>query len=225
MRNDFLTIPDAPNYEINSEFVCRNKKTGRILKPMKDKRGKPCYRLRRVDGKVGCRSVKFLRRLAVAAVEMNSTFQLIPSLDYRYEINSKGIVRNAVTKKILKTKHSGKCVNIQFGGKCFSCAIADLLWEVHGRIIKRKYRPCPCSAENDTGKFFFPHMQACARFLAPKVFLSVGYIACSLARRKPIIEGWKITYYEQNPDNVKWDIDGLARLARRQQKLDKATGA
>lgn len=32
MRNDFLTVPQAPNYEINSEGFIRNKTTGKFLK-------------------------------------------------------------------------------------------------------------------------------------------------------------------------------------------------
>ena len=31
MRENFLTIPDAPRYEINSDLICRVKATGQIL--------------------------------------------------------------------------------------------------------------------------------------------------------------------------------------------------
>lgn len=40
-------------------------------------------------------------------------------------------------------------------------------------------------------------MKACARFLAPKLFFSVGWIVARLNRREPIIDGWKITYYKE----------------------------
>lgn len=44
MKDDFLTIPDAPNYEINSEFVCRNKNTGEIFKLETDMTAHPQMR-------------------------------------------------------------------------------------------------------------------------------------------------------------------------------------
>lgn len=38
MRNDWLTVPDAPQYEINSDLVVRNKLTGKTLTPIRLKR-------------------------------------------------------------------------------------------------------------------------------------------------------------------------------------------
>lgn len=37
MKNNFLPIPDAPNYEVNSQGLVRNIRTGKILKPYKCK--------------------------------------------------------------------------------------------------------------------------------------------------------------------------------------------
>ena len=219
MKEDFLPIPDAPNYEINSQLVCRNKKTGQILKPYMERYNETlCYSVRRANGRAFHRTPEFFRRVAEAAAT-DSTFEPIPSLDCRYEINNRGKVRNAKTKQIIQTKRNGKCVPVRAGGKYIMRSIADLLWEVHGQFIKRRFRPVPCSCENQHGKFFFTNLRDCARFLAPKVFYSVRWINCRLVRREPIIEGWKITYYENNFGNVKWNTVSLNALARHHLKM------
>ena len=197
--DDFLTIPEAPNYEINSEFVVRNKKTGRILKQQKDKWGYPCYSMSRPDHSAYCRSPKFLRRVALAANNKRSTYEPIPSLDNRYEINACGKVRNIKTKQVIKPKCNGKLICGQIGtGNYFCRAIADLLWEVHGIIKKRRFRPCPCSCYHTSSlrqdAIHFPHMAACARFLAPKVYLSFKTVKQYLCKRPPQIGEWKIIY-------------------------------
>ncbi len=220
MIENFLTIPAAPNYEINQWLVCRNKKTGYVLKRHKDKNGRAYYSMRTNDGKIYCRSPKFLRRVARAAAN-EDTFEPIPSLGYRYEINTYGAVRNARTKQILKTKRNGKSIALQIGtGKYFCRAIADMLWEVHGQIIKRRFRPQPCSAENHHGKYFFKTMKDCARFLAPKLFFSVCTVSNYLIRRRPSIGEWKITYLDEFPAEVNWNERGLGTFARRQSKLE-----
>ena len=197
MIENFLTIPDAPNYEINSQLVCRNKKTGRVLKIFFSKKGSPYYSLRTTGKRTTFkRSPETLRRLAAASAK--STFVPIPSLGGRYEINITGKVRNSRTKKIIKSKCNGKYYDFQIGGNYIGRATADLLWEVHGIIRERRFRPCPCSCENHQGKFFFQNMADCARFLSPKVFLGIRTVKNYLVRRDEAIEGWKITYLAQD---------------------------
>ena len=196
MKDDWLTIPDAPNYEINSQLICRNKKSGYILKPQKDKHGNPYYSTRTIDKKIYCRSPKLLYRCAKAA-SVKEKYIPIPSLNNRYEINSSGSVRNVRTKQILKKCGEGKCVKVRptCNGKSITICVADLLWEVHGIIKKRKFRPVPVSCENENGKFFFDNLRDCARFLAPKIYLSWRSIANGyLNKRKGEFHGWKITY-------------------------------
>jgi len=223
MRNNFLTIPGT-NYEINSELICRNKKTGYVLKKQLDKNKSFYYSLRRLDQTLFCRSPKFLRRIAKAAAE-KSTFEPIYSLDCKYEINKQGVVRNVATKFVLKTKANGKCVSIQLSAhKYISRAIADLLWEAHGKIIKRRFRPCPCSAESKSGKKFFDNLAQCARFLSPKVFLAVSTIKNYLCCRNSTVGGWKITYLKATPASPQLEAHGLNCEARRMKKLDKELG-
>lgn len=197
---DFLTIPEAPRYEINSQLIVRVIKTKHVLKLQK--RGKNCsdYYSLLVDWKK-CRlkrTPKALRRQALAASEP-STFEPIPSLDYRYEIDNRGRVRNAKTKQRIKQKDDGKYVSIEIShAKFICCSIADLLWEVHGIIKKRRFRPCPCSCYHTSslsqGALSFPHMAACARFLAPKLYLGFRTVKNYLCQRKPQIGDWKIIY-------------------------------
>lgn len=196
MRENFLTIPVAPNYEINSQLICRVKATGQVLKLQIDYKNFRHYSLRRPDKRGTIkRSPKTLRRLAVEAANPKKNFSPIPSLGYRYEINSRGVVRNAKTKQVLKRKGHGKSVEVHSGErKYITRAIADLLWEAHGIIKKRRFRPVPCSAENHCGKFFFPNLKACARFLAPKVHFTVSWVHQNLTRRAASFCGWKFSY-------------------------------
>ncbi|MBQ3337532.1 MAG: hypothetical protein IJG80_09030 [Selenomonadaceae bacterium] len=221
MKDDFLTIPGT-NYEINSKLICRNKKTGHILKSYMDKCGARCFNLL-VDGKPKSRSAEYWRRFAVDAVTSH-TFMPIPSLGGRYEINLTGVVRNARTKKIIKPYPNKWVVQLCMGrGKKNTRAIRNLLWEVHGKIIKRRFQPCPCSAENNTGKFFFENLACCARFLAPKVFYTVDTVRVYLYRRDPAIGEWKITYLKPEYD-VKWNSRRLAWEAIYFQRRDKELG-
>ena len=194
MLENFLTIPDAPKYEINSQLICRNKRTGKILKVYYTAGNKPYYFLYLEGNKSTHRRAKTLRRIAVAAVTLD-TFAPIPSLGGRYEINRRGKVRNAKTKRILKLQN-GREYRLVIDGKLIWRSVSNLLWEVHGKIPERLCTRVPCIAENATQKISFPNMSACAGFLAPKVFLGFNTVNCYLNRRKPTIYGWKITYLE-----------------------------
>lgn len=194
MRDDFLTIPDAPNYEINSELICRNKKTGHVLKVHRSNRGYCSYNLY-VDGTPITRSPLAFRRLALSDPTA-ATFAPIPSLDYRYEINRAGTVRNAKSKRIVKTTaHSKKSIVFRDANRNFICRhIDELLWEVYGKKFKPYNPPCPCVAENNHRRFSFPSLHACARFLADKLFYTESHIARKLCKRPSVIGEWKISY-------------------------------
>ena len=195
----WYTIPDAPNYEINSKLICRNKKTGYVLKKHKDKNGHPYYSLS-TGKKHITRSPKYFFRRAKAAAQVD-TYEPIPSLDNKYEIDRRGHVRNVKTKLPIKAKCGGKCFCFQMSAREYvSRSLSDLLWEVHGKIIPRRFRPCPVFCEKYTGKFFFDNLRACARFLAPKIYLSWRTLANDyLANRRTEIQGWHITYLDKDP--------------------------
>ncbi len=215
MKNDFLPVPDAPQYEINSQLICRNKQTGKILTAIRTEHNYSYYSLR-YPNKRGTikRAPKTLRAQALATVKA-STFAPIPSLGCRYEINSRGKVRNTRTKLIIKAKKNHSIMVRLSNGKYVNRAIKDLLWEVHGIIKKRRFRPCPCSAENSSGKFFFPHMKACACFLAKRIFCTVSLIYARLIRRENNIFGWIITYLD---DNFNHNDFALQKMCKRSTK-------
>lgn len=222
MRENFLTIPDAPRYEINSDLICRVKATGQILTLQIDYKNFCYYSLRRPD-KLWCikRSPKTLRRQAVEAAKLQKQFLPIPSTGGRYEISLKGVVRNARLKQILKRKGKGKCIELWFSGrKSIMRCVADLLWEVHGIIKKRRFRPVRVSVENRHGKFFFQNMKSCARFLVDKIRYSFSKIYRLIFTRKPVVGDWTVTYLDEQFADVNWKSYVLSGLARRQAKLE-----
>ena len=195
MRDNFLTIPDAPNYEINSQLICRNKFTKQIL-TLKHYDGRASYFLCVKDKNYPIkRNPKTLRCQAVAAAQ-NDYFEPIPSLDYRYEIDRRGRVRNVHFKRIVAVKNGS--VKVLFKGKCTSRAIKDLLWEAHGKILERRFKPVPVTIENDFGLWNFDSIKTCAQFLAEKFFYSSSWIRSKFRDRQSEICGYKVTYRDND---------------------------
>ena len=192
----WYTIPDAPNYEINSKLICRNKKTGKALAQCNHHSGGKYYSLRVTGQKITIkRSPKTLLAQARAAAQVD-TFEPIPSLDNRYEIGITGKVRNAKSK--LPTKVHRGAIYIYHAGKYKTVSVNSLLWEVHG-VIKSMHMPCPCTAKNNSSRKFFESMKACARFIAERTrkrFITVYNLIC---KRKAEIFGWVITYLDKDP--------------------------
>lgn len=195
MKDDFLTIPTAPIYEINSQLICRNKITGKILKPrVRSKRTHYYYNIYLGNPKHAVtRSARTLRANDLAAVTVSS-FEPILSLNGKYEINNRGVVRNSRTKHIVKPQRrsvglfNDKNVRIRI-------SVAELLWEVHGhKIPSYSSKPIHCTLENKHGKHFFKSLKDAARFLAPKVYLTFNTVCDYLCKRKSTIYGWKISY-------------------------------
>ena len=222
MKDNFLTIPCAPNYEINSDLVCRNKKTGKILSLRKDNRHDSFYYTlynSAVTKFTIKRSPQHLRQQAVNATKVE-TFEPIPSLHNYYEINNRGTVRNAETKQIRKPAQKGIGLLLfdRAEKKWKYRSIADLLWEVFGRIPKPK-KGCrvPCVAENNHGKFHFNNLFACAKFLAPKVYRSILTVESYLAKRCTSLYGWTISYFPANAD-VQYDFHKHNVIARRDKR-------
>ena len=109
----------------------------------------------------------------------NENFLPIPSLENRYEINPRGVVRNAMTKHILQT-----FVSVKLDGKYISKSTANLLWE---------------SCRKDKEKYFFQSYRECAKFLSVKVNYAQSTVTGFLQHHKSEIGGWKIGYHDE-PD-------------------------
>ncbi|MBR0288955.1 MAG: hypothetical protein IJQ82_08255 [Selenomonadaceae bacterium] len=221
MKDDFLTIPDAPNYEINSELICRHISSGKIIPLHTHTQGRLYYTLRDDDGKSITRTSTYFRRIAVAAVTPD-TFEPILSLDYRYEINHSGTVRNTKTKRIVKPiAKNRKSISFRDSDRnCICRNIDELLWEVHGRTFKPTKQPCPCSIQRGAEFFSFPSLRACAIFLADKLFYTVSTVAYWLCKRPPVIADWHITYLNPVSD-IKWNSRALNREAHRQSRIER----
>ena len=224
--NSFLTIPIAPDYEINAKLVCRNKTTKQLLKPQRKKTSRFLYYcLRDTQGNSMQKNAISLYTLAVEELREHKEFWLpIPSLDYRYEISIHGVIRNAKTKHILKQDRRGGRVCMRHNGKDVFRSVADLLWEVHGIIKKGRHRHISCFAENHSSKFFFENLKACARFLATKIYYAVRTIHNWLSEGKSTFGDWSVTFIDTDFADVQWNSKGLSYLANRQMKLDKLTG-
>lgn len=223
LKDTWLTIPDAPSYEINKQLQVRNKVTGHMLKLQKTKTRTIHYVLNRntVTGKSICRSPKSLFRQALAAVTNDTFVPLLPPLD-SYEVNERGVCRNIHTKKILRPTGRGKTYSLYANNKKFHRSRNSLIWEAHG-TIKKSFRHVPVWAEHRTGKFFFPNLTACARFLKDKIYYSLHTLQHYLWGRKPNIGDWKFTYLDESPADIKWNMRGLTKLAHCHQKAEAAS--
>ena len=209
MIENFLTIPDAPNYEVNSQLVVRNKKTGKILKLNTNGNSK-VFRLYSKDGKIISRSPKTYR---LSALGDKQKFYPVPSTGNKYEISQKGTLRNAKTKCLLKLRKGSYVVYVD--GKHKTLSKTTLLAEVFGTPMKNK--PVQVTLEKNGRRIFFDSMMDAARFLAPKYFYSVASIATYLQSRREIIFDWHVRYLE---GDVAWNFHGLNAQARRQKKLE-----
>lgn len=198
MKDDFLTIPDAPNYEINSELIVRNKKTGRLLKLKKSHSGTSTFYDLKYHA-VRIRRVATTLRNQAVAFAFDSKFEPVPSLQYRYEFNLKtNQLRNAFTKKILKPSLGRFKINMNGrGNKAENRSITSLRWEVGGIIPpfgSKVNKPCILSKGNQI--FHFDTHLAAAKFLAEKIFYSVKWIRLRFDKRKEFIGDWHVNYLE-----------------------------
>lgn len=199
MRENFLTIPDFPNYEINSALVVRNKKTGYLLKPIYRYNKK--YYLLCKNGKNSYCSAKNLRAQALAAVSTN-IWVPVPSLDFKYEFcqAAGGKLRNAKTKQLIQEIRKGHFHSTINNHKLY-VSVTKLRWELFGILPPATSSfPRQCILSKNRQRFFFDSFSAAARFLADKFSYSVRHYRTFFTKREPVICGWRVNYLdEQTP--------------------------
>ena len=127
-------------------------------------------------------------------------FEPIPSLDYRYEIDQHGTVRNAETKKVLKPRTvkgvRTSSLSIKINGKKTTYSIPSLLWEVHGKLSNPTI-PIGVTISKGGEVHYFPSLYKCSIWLEPRLHLKRRSIQNGyLYLRRSEIAGWKITYHE-----------------------------
>ena len=204
MRNDFLTIPEAPNYEINSQFMVRNKKTGRIKKSYYKKNTNSLIVKLWVDGRPLWRSVYYLREQAVAAVKdakikSDDWWITVSSLNNLYEINPRGILRNTKTKHVLKkfTVKNYACYHVTINSVRKTVNVKNLLWEVHGIIPSpSKIKPVSTTIFKNSRGLKFSSLLDTARFLHKFGDKTLTALYKKLRQRVAEIYGWHIIYHE-----------------------------
>lgn len=137
-------------------------------------------------------------------MSFETTFGPIPSLDYRYEIDIHGTVRNAQTKRVLKRSLKKSYANLNgvyrfvVNGVEKVRTVPSLLYEVHGIEPEKTFGSAPVGVFVRKGgeAYSFSSIKQAAKFLSRKTFYSYGGISYHLQKRHTEIEGWRITYRE-----------------------------
>lgn len=197
IKEDFLTIPDAPNYEVNSQLLVRNKTTGHILKTQKRIKQKRVMLTKKTKERTFV-NVKTCRINAVeAAMECGSKWIPIPSLNNAYEMSADGLLRNTRTKRIIKLNfiRGSFFYIIKLNGKKISRAQKTLLWETHGITFKKHNAPIAVTLKKDGRVLHFDSKFQAARFLAKKYHFAVTTMQYYLRDYKAEICGWQVKYH------------------------------
>lgn len=198
-KTDFLTIPEAPNYEINGLLKVRNKTTGKLLKGWIEKKSKARHvfltfkykkyrgRIFRVDG---------LYQKALAAWNRRDWYP-IPMLGDRYELNYDWQVRNAKTGQILKPTIAYGNLHYFFriNGKLKNFLLSTLVNNAFRTGIKRKKRRVGVRIQREGKAYFFYSLRACGKFLANHVAYTPDVIKNKLCKRPKELFGWLIKYF------------------------------
>ena len=195
MKNDFLTIPDAPKYEINSELIVRIKKSGKFKKQYKRNSGYMFYLFN--AGKKVARSPKTLRAQALAAIRSDSCWFPVPSLNYLYEFSRNGCLRNAKSKRVLKMTIRGnyKYFSPSVGGNILNVTVDSLMWEIFGVIPVRPHcARIQVVITKDGLVKKFDSLADCSRFFAAFCFIPFRSAQTYLSNRQTVIDGWQIKY-------------------------------
>lgn len=218
VKSGWLTIPDAPNYEISPDLRVRNKKTKHILQGMICY-GKRLYLLR-ADGKPFKRNADTLRRQSEAAalVELGDEWYPVPSLDNRYEFNDKNQLR------ITKTKHLMRFYSKNLYHVCTATgrkyiSIANLRWEVFGEIPPfNSHVKKPVIISKGLTTRYFDNRLSAAKFIAATEFYSPNFIRQLFVQRQTQIYGWTINYLEDETTQVGGYLKGMQTKDPRQAK-------
>lgn len=198
-KKSFITIPDAPNYEINGYFKIRNKKTGRFVKGRSKHNANELGSVLITDINKRQRSfgvIKLYRRAVEAAKNEDGEWALIGIVNNLYEMNLDGVVRNVETKKILKPQEGrgGKYYNLCIDGKSTRVCLKRLFNSAFDMEYKLRPQKVPVCVRKGGRAYYFETIRAAAQFLAPKLFYSRDHIARLMGRRQKEIYGYEITY-------------------------------
>ncbi|MBQ6298698.1 MAG: hypothetical protein IJK81_13620 [Selenomonadaceae bacterium] len=124
------------------------------------------------------------------------SFEIIPQAP-RYEMNSRGVLRNRETGKILKwqlSKHNSKQMTLRTDdGKKIIISQPHMLWLLHGEITS-KTRPVPVVIKKGTRSISFDSLKQCAVFLDEVTHLTFWGAWYHLTRRHKHVGDWEVHY-------------------------------
>lgn len=130
-------------------------------------------------------------------------WEKIPSVNYRYEIDYRGNVRNAKTKKPLKVVTTAYGVKVVYmwavpSKKKIAKSIAQLLWEVWGQIppVQRKGKAVAVTLIKGVERRYFESFGAAAKFLAARENYSRHWAMGNFRDRRAEMAGWQVIYHE-----------------------------
>lgn len=198
-KSMFLTVPCAPNYEINGFYKVRNKKTGKMKKNSKPTHtNSPCVNLY-YNGKMISRTAENFYRYALDAylsASPNAGWATCNFLENAYEATNIGEVRNAKTKKILTPQMRGQGVfyNLTLNGKRASVSVGKILYEVFGTPYRKSQSPVSVMLQKDGLSYRFDSIAQAAKFLQDKVFYSQHCLKRFMTARQKDICGWQVDY-------------------------------
>ena len=213
MKEDFLTIPDAPNYEINSELIMRNKTTGHLLKMLPKPGRKSMRYILFVNGKQVSRRPETWRHQAEMALSPYEWLP-IPSTGDKYEMTKYGTVRNSATKRILNLGYDG-LYHFWVDGKSYIRSRDSLLYEVTGNEKFNHDLPVPVMLTQGRRSHYFDSLTAAAKFLSGVLPITWGGVRAFFKKRRREIYGWTVKYMNDIEDNYQRELNGLARRQRR----------
>ena len=207
-KKRFVTIPDAPDYEINGYFKIRNKLTGKILKLKK-----PANPHHTPIAVIHCKRYGIIQRTVTNLYEEAVTcattdsddWDPINSLGGRYEFNPiTRQVRNSRTKKLITPKIVGNCTLFKFcvkHGVTVHKSIKRLLEEMYEIPHKRRSHPVPIIIREGSSKrnfdghgYSFKTIKDAAKFLSEKTGYVADWCRKLLNRRIKFVGDYKITY-------------------------------
>ena len=123
------------------------------------------------------------------------SFEIIPQAP-RYEMNSKGVLRNRETGKTLKwslSPRGTKTATLCWHGKRMTVTQPHMLWQLHGKIVSKK-RPVPVVISKGTRSIRFDSLKQCAVFLDEVTHLTFKGAWYHLARRHKPVADWSVYY-------------------------------
>lgn len=130
-------------------------------------------------------------------------YEGIPSLNYRYEIDSNGCIRNAATKQAIKNRRKHKhrrCVSValSLNGKQIKRTIGSLLAEVWGTEVENPFAKPSVGVTIIKGAIrkSFNSRSKCAAYLVGVTCYKRSNLMRLMARRDTEIDGWQLMYRE-----------------------------